>query len=766
VNAPLPASHAAYLAPPPRPPHDPFTLVLDGRTGWRPRGAQPPPGIGPLGEDGALTLIPLPGSGRTLQEDSGSFGGLVLPHHATLAALDRCQSALLLFDAPNRRLLRFDPCACAFVEAFCLRRHDPRLPAGQAALASHCGRLYIADRDGRRVLVLNAATGALRGQWRAPLDIPPCSPANRLLAWEPAALAIAPDGDVWVGDRMNGLLLRLAPNGCVRERHDGFGAIRALAANRCGQLLVASEGATQVVFYDPVMRRRLEPPLRPADVVASFAPLPLAVRADGSLDLSALCQPPCAAPCIFGPDGALLEHPLPDPHPVYPAAGTWLGAALDSGIAECVWDRIVIDAGVPEHTKLAIEVLTAETWLDPAQVQDNADWQRAALASGLAGEDFMLRAPPGRYLWLRLRMHSNGSATPALRRIAIDYPRISWRRYLPAVFGAEPVSAEFTDRWLGIFERAFLQIETALDSQAGLFDPRSAPATPGHDFLGFLAGWVGLQGTAMLPLARRRALLRSAPALYPWRGTLRALQGMLYLFFGLEQWRDYRADNTPCVPCPVAIPDRYRWRPPRLLLEHYVLRRWLWLGYARLSDNAKLWGERIVNRSRLGDSAAPAAAPGCPLPGTDGGSACVGAPQTGGHAGSSPGEIAQVGVTQLKTWQDPLRDPFHVHAHQLSVFVPAACLREPALARALGQLLKADIPAHVKANLVPVEARMRVGVQAMLGLDAVIGYRPAPVALDEAALGKGTVLGGAERDGGGASLRVGTRRLGMDTRLQ
>ena len=73
-----------------------------------------------------------------------------------------------------------------------------------------------------------------------------------------------------------------------------------------------------------------------------------------------------------------------------------------------------------------------------------------------------------------------------------------------------------------------------------------------------------------------------------------------------------------------------------------------------------------------------------------------------------------------------------------------------------------------------MEPRFRVGVQAMLGLDAVIGYRAAPPALDGMELGRGTVLGdaadprrvaGSTGDGGARSLRVGTRRVGMDTTL-
>lgn len=738
-----PASHAPYLPPVPRPPHDPLTLVLNGRLGWQALPGKPPAvpaaTIGPLGECGALALLPLPGSGRTLWEASGSFGGLALPRHLALASLGPCQQALLLFDARGRRLLRFDPCACAFTDTFCLRPQDPRLPAGPATLAANCGRLYLADPAARRVVVLNAATGAARGVWRAPLATPPCDAGSRLDDWQPAALAVAPNGDIWVGDRMHGLLLRFAASGCVLERHDGFGAVAALAATCDGRLLVAAEGAEAVVCYDPATRRRLDPPQRPADLAGAFAPLPLTVHADGSVDLSALCSPPCAAPCVFDPSGTLLEDPPDAPPDAWPATGTWHSQALDSGISDCVWDRIVLGASLPAHTRLAIDVLTAETALQPADLFDSGDWQPALAlhpepdgTTAFDGVDYMLRARPGRFLWLRLRLDGNGTATPSLACLAIDFPRISWRRYLPAIFGAEPVSAEFTDRWLALFDRQFRDIESRIDGQARLFDPLSAPAGGRQDFLGFLAGWLGLgSGLSALPLARQRAFIRHAARAFAWRGTPRGLTHTLYLFLGLQRWCGYSADAAACVPCATAIPERFRWRPPRLLLEHYILRRWLFLGFGRLSDNARLWGERIVNRSRLGAD-----------------------------------ESARIGVTQLKTAQDPWRDPFHVYAHKLSVFVPAACVREPALARALAQLLKADVPAHVQATLVPVAPRFRIGVQAMLGLDAVIGYRAAPVTLDAMKLGRATVLGGTDRDGGARALRVGTRRVGMDTTMQ
>ena len=173
------------------------------------------------------------------------------------------------------------------------------------------------------------------------------------------------------------------------------------------------------------------------------------------------------------------------------------------------------------------------------------------------------------------------------------------------------------------------------------------------------------------------------------------------------------------------------------MLEHFRLRRWLFLGQGRLSDNARLWGDSIANRSRLGGSVDE-----------------VGAGDSGG---------ARLGVSQLRAAQDPCLDPFNIYAHKLSVFVPASCLRDPTTSRALRRLVDLEKPAHVEAQLIPVEPRFQVGVQAMLGLDAVVGWTAAAQRLDGTPLGAGSVLAGAVDSQ--PRFRVGAARLGEQTTL-
>ena len=100
-------------------------------------------------------------------------------------------------------------------------------------------------------------------------------------------------------------------------------------------------------------------------------------------------------------------------------------------------------------------------------------WRKLALSRTLTRLptnvwDCLIRSGPGRYLWLELEFTGNGSVTPVLGSVEIEFPRISLRRLLPAVFGAEPVSADFTDRFLSLYDTSFRTVEHQIDTEARL----------------------------------------------------------------------------------------------------------------------------------------------------------------------------------------------------------------------------------------------------------------------------------------------------------
>ena len=90
-------------------------------------------------------------------------------------------------------------------------------------------------------------------------------------------------------------------------------------------------------------------------------------------------------------------------------------------------------------------------------------------------------------------------------------------------------------------------------------------------------------------------------------------------------------------------------------------------------------------------------------------------------------------------------DPFNVDAHAFTVFVPAgsrAARRRAASARAARRSAEAR---RSQAKLRFVPPRMRIGIQASIGFDSVVGCWPEGVLLDAARLGRGTVLQRGDR---------------------
>jgi phage tail-like protein len=665
---------AALLPPPPRPPHDPLWQSLDGCLGWR---LLPGGGLAENPGTGALELPPLPGVARTLGEANGSLAGLVLPGTMAVDAAGN----LWLLDRARRVLRWFDRCLCRFVDASCqdVALVDPR------AVAADRGRLYIADAGPPgRLLVLEARSLILRAVWTLPRGA-----AAR--PWQPTGVA-ARRGDVLVADAANGALHRFTPWGGHAGAWGGMGTIWRLAVDCDGRLHLVRPGLDAVEIRDGT-GRLTGTATNPAAIARHFPPPPVTVDRSGAIDLGGWC--PGAG--WFDQAG----EPTPQPPPVeglYATAATALLGPLDSRIARCQWHRVIRDADLPAHGAIRIETTGAETALPDSVVAalPDAAWAEVPLGAAAQSEALIL-SPPGRYLWLRLTLSGDGDATPALRQLDLEYPRLSLRRHLPAAFGADPVSAAFADRFLGIFDRGFRDIEARLDGQAALFDPRSTPAA----MLPWLAGWIGATLDRRWPEARRRDYLRQAARLFACRGTWPGLRGALLLWLG---WTRLDGLLQPAASCARPCPAPSHCPPlPLLVLEHWKLRRWLFLGAGRIGDAAELWGAALMGRSQLD-------------------------------------RTAQAGGTRLDTTRDPLRDPFHRSAHQVTVFVPAHAVKDRPSRGALDRLLRDNLPAQVQAQVAPVHPRMRIGIQASIGFDSVVGCWPSGITLGEARLGRASVL--------------------------
>jgi phage tail-like protein len=717
----------------PAPPHDPSSLLANAIVGWRKLWATNVESDAP---SCALRLAPVLDTLPSFANAAGTFGNLTLPSSVTITG----DGTLLLLDVAGTRLRRFDRCACAFhdVPGIGGNGAPPRHWKDPRAIAAYRDDLYVCDTGHERVAsyVLNGL--AFRGDLRPPAATYP--------HWEPWAIAFNRRGQALVTDRAAGLVHRFDGSGVWHDALTGFSQPTAIAVDCSDRIFVVQTSAggpeVRVVDQNGVT---IDVAPRPDLLAGAFPRLFIAVDSAGDLELGPICGTgqrgrccgdAAATPDWFDPSGNPLAAPPPATPVIYTSSGEFVSGPFDSETSQCVWHRVVLDGSVPADTKVLVETFVADELYTLAQVQLLATWETAQTARRVDRRwDCLIRGSAGRYLWLRLTLTSMAGPTPRIEQITIEFPRISLRRFLPAIFGAEPVSADFTDRFLALFDTTLRSIERQVDQEARLFDPDSTPAEKVDkapvDFLTWLGTWVGVAIDRRLPEAKRRQILKRSGRLLDRRGTVRGLRDQIATLIGLERFdRCRRAPSkTRCCPPPpncTPEPPPSDWPRPPLILEHFKLRRWLWVGAGRLGSEAMLWGARIVNRSELNAN-------------------------------------AQVAVTQLISTQDPLRDPYHVYAHKFTAFVPCRYREVEADRRALEQLLRTESPAHTRGQLVFVEPRFRIGVQSMIGFDAVVGAVPEGVRLDGAALGAGTVL--TAKTGRRLPASLGRARIGTTDRI-
>lgn len=682
-------------------------LLLDARTGWRGVTAD---GVA-VGE--TLTLAAVPGSTRPLVDAARSFGGFAL---ATGVAVDG-DGAIYVLDGIDAVVKRFDPCQALFETLPCLggdgaqprQLHRPR-----GLGITPRGDLVIADTGNARVQVFALKGLVLRAVWGAPAGA---------AAWEPTDVAVGPDGRVYVSDPLGSAVHVFAPDGTVLGAWGTGGPATDIALDGSGRLYVVRRGASDVLVLSARDGSELGVITAPAQLAGRFCPLLIAADPDGTLHIAdttgaiyccgsgevRACAEVAASPTglVFDPAGNLLVAHGPGavsvvaPSLRYEPSGVYITAALDSLIDEAPWDAVTLEGEIPDTTSVHLDSYTAQT--EPsagelAALPDSA-WIGGATATNLAaGREWraLVLAPPGRYLAVRLRFAGDGVSTPSLSAVRAFYPRSSSIRRLPALYREEPLSADFLDRFLSIFDATWSELATTLDHVPEYLDPATTPAGPGHDFLSWLATWLGITFERGWSTERRRALLASAHTLFALRGTVEGIRLQVRLCAGIDAH----------------------------VLEHFKLRRLLFVNESRLGVESELWGPSIPGRLQVG-------------------------------------EYSSIGSFALRDDDDPLHDPFGYYASQFTVFVPA---RPDVDVSEIERVLAQVTPAHALGSVVTVAPRMQVGTHSFIGLDTAIAAYPAGFIEGAGTLGQDTVLAPSCATVA-PTLSVGRARVGMTSQL-
>jgi phage tail-like protein len=428
---------------------------------------------------------------------------------------DPCTWYLATPAPPASRLLTLGPCDDCW-------RPFGRLPLVDAvAVAVDRFRIAVADRGGGRLWIVSTRDGRILGEAAIadPVAVAFSGATVVVAATDPPRLA-----EYDLGGRP--LPARFSPLPPGEIDRLAFGG-------DCALWLVMRDDDGALALWRLLRDGSAFEPGDLDDFLAAFAPLPILRTGTRGFCLDRGCWNWQGRATTAERIGAVRATALFARH------GQLLSLPIDSDIARCRWHRLRIDADVPPGTTLEVALSTSEDPAPQTQGVNAADW--AAFAAGVPHPDdwqpaaapetdVLVRQPAGRYLFLRMRLTGPGDASPVVRRLHLDLPRATSADLLPIVYREEPEAADFTERFMALFDAALGELDEAVERAPALLDVEGVPDA--------LLGWVGgILGTTLdeaWPAERRRALLKEAPGIFRRRGTRGALQDVVRLLADVE----------------------------------------------------------------------------------------------------------------------------------------------------------------------------------------------------------------------------------------
>lgn len=340
----------------------------------------------------------------------------------------------------------------------------------------------------------------------------------------------------------------------------------------------------------------------------------------------------------------------------YAPAGVFMGGPFEALSPSTPWYRFTVEGGLlPSGTHLQIFTWTGAGGappFNPASVTPFPGWKAAPL-DALEGVIFNA---PGKDLWIGGVLRSDGSATPSIAQIRIDYGRNTWLKYLPAIYRSDPASSDLLARAISLFESALGELRGEIVHLTRLFDPAAAPYAGYPSWFAWLSGWVAWQLNQNWTEQQAREYLAEAFRLYSTRGTVEGLRRYLKIYAGVNAF--------------ISEP----------------------------TGSAAVWS--LGSNSTLGFSTmlAPASARGAILDSTAVLDASTLSDSTTGFGA-------------------PLFDDL---AYRFRVEINAGELTQPNALTTVKAVIDREKPAHTVCDLCIIQPRMRVGAQCRIGIDTVV----------------------------------------------
>jgi len=220
----------------------------------------------------------------------------------------------------------------------------------------------------------------------------------------------------------------------------------------------------------------------------------------------------------------------------YVSAGTFMGGPFEALDGVTQWYAFAVaDSELPPGTHLQIFTWTASGGTPPyapGSTAPFAGWQGAPRDA----LDGIIFSSPAEELWVGGLVRSDGTGTPAIRQLRIDYGHDTYLKYLPGIYRSDPASADLLNRLLSLSQTALGDLRGEITELTRRFDPKVAPDGGYPSWLQWLSGWLAWDLNQYWTGAQTREYIAGAFQLYALRGTPEGLRRYLKIYAGVNAY--------------------------------------------------------------------------------------------------------------------------------------------------------------------------------------------------------------------------------------
>lgn len=229
--------------------------------------------------------------------------------------------------------------------------------------------------------------------------------------------------------------------------------------------------------------------------------------------------------------------------------GIFFSGTLNSMEREMEWHRLTINGGekIAVPFKISVYSCDRDVWEERIKTADLTLEEKLALMESYLqksewnASDLLLHDVKGQYLWVGLEVYGPVTEDHCFMDIKVFFPRKSWIRYLPEIYQKEDSKLQFLERYLGIFQTLYEDLNEKIDSISDRYDF----AITDEKMLHWMADWLDIEESQIFSEERLRILLSKAVLFFKNKGTRNGMKELVEFYIEEECFliENYQIDS-------------------------------------------------------------------------------------------------------------------------------------------------------------------------------------------------------------------------------